>query len=336
MPQEGPPIQLEAQAEKKQKTEEWKEKVERIIHRQHIEASMEWTQGLSDQLDAIKTHVKKRETQIPPAKVVESLVENEYNIPPEIARLAQTLSEGIREEFPEVKAIVLLGSSVHGGGIMRRALDKREKEQDLDFGVIYDPEFTKGKDWAALLTRGEEITDHANKILGTLPLSEELGLSQFFHCCEEINPERVYADQLTTVEETRELLDPTKLTNPKYAPEASKIESRAALVALLMEPSFPSKISEQNRELILEALGKIHEENPDSAEEIITALLTAHRANHKLKRKKHFPQYRMPPRKRDLELIDKVAQESADIMQKPMEQVLRGAIEPKTTENNQD
>ena len=113
--------------------EQWKHNVGRLIRRVTIESQLNRGKSLSD----IKASVKVFEKDNKVDELISALVEKEFVVDPKMADVADDVSRRVRDKFPEVSAIILLGSSTHGGAGVRR-LTGSPYEPDLDWGVISD------------------------------------------------------------------------------------------------------------------------------------------------------------------------------------------------------
>lgn len=97
--------------QKEYTSQQWKKDIVRLVRRSAIERYMD----SSTTLEEVKTSVKKFEHESGVDEVIEGLTEQEYSIDPTIGECATEISEELLSLFPQVKGIVLLGSSVEGG-----------------------------------------------------------------------------------------------------------------------------------------------------------------------------------------------------------------------------
>lgn len=115
--------------------EEWKNDVKRLIRRAQIYKQM----GLKPSVKEVKDTVREYENRIGVEKLIEALVSEENVVNPTMARVAQKLQDELVKDHPEIRAVVLLGSSVHGGALIRQVTESN-KEPDLDWGYNFLPE----------------------------------------------------------------------------------------------------------------------------------------------------------------------------------------------------
>jgi hypothetical protein len=108
----------------------WQQDLYRVIRRAQIHKSAVGT-SLGTTIHTFRA--KEDTTRL--GALVNSLVNQEVNIDPNMVEVANYIYSLVSQESPDVRAVVLLGSLVHGGAKIRNATGT-SKGPDLDWGII--------------------------------------------------------------------------------------------------------------------------------------------------------------------------------------------------------
>lgn len=270
---------------------EWQNDLRRLIRRSQIYQQM----GAKTSIKEIKDTVREYETRLGVEELADSLVSEELVIQPRMARVAQKLQEELVKDFPEIKAVVLLESSVHGGASIREATSS-QKEPDLDWGII----FSKKEDFGS----SERIVNKARALLRDIAKKENL--FPHFHSCHYVNPINFRTTELSEDDIVHIL---KSVADGKLGPEN---------ILLFLQPSFPPEVGQKNRAIIFEGLSKLAREDESAWRSVVEYIMDKWQAIHHLS-KKHFY---ITPKKRDYRLLNKVVSKSPDVMGLVMRELL--------------
>ncbi len=281
---ESESVELDMVRPKKQTFEEdWKHKLRRLIRRSAIYRGLE-NLPPGNSMFSVRENVRQFEDVNEVDRVLESLVTEEYTVDQKMAAVAQRVYEFLVSRHPQLLAVVLMGSSIHGGAVLRR-LTASGGEPDFDWGII---------------TRGDMTLEERIKMLeeveGLMPeLARELDLHSGFHSCASCNPRLYHAKEFRApgFRDLSDLLDNAKL---------------------YLQPSFPPEVNEQNRKKLREYLSCLRRVNPGNGEQFVGMLSKMMRSDHRL-RDKHISH---APHRRDENLAKGVVAESSDAMKGPM------------------
>lgn len=282
--------------------EQWKKDIARLVRRAAIHRYLDGKSTLSE----VKEQVRAFEQETGANDVIDALVTDDVIIDPKVGGVTSELSELIIKQFPKVKALVLMGSAVHGGAAIR-TLTESQGEKDLDWGIITTKSMTKEE--------VDEIIRFAANQLG--PLATKVGLPATFHSCDSINPSLYNVSEIQEPVEFLEML------------EAGEINAEHML--LYLEPSYPSHVNEEQRKIILDAFAKLHETKPEVWEDVTDDIFSKWQEVHNLK-KKHFS---IAPKAKDKLLRRHIALASSELMAGPMADFLKEqTAESKDSKNN--
>lgn len=297
----------------------WKGDVKRLVRRKMI------SETRAASLSSLKRQVRKRENDLGVDQSLDELASGELIIDPKMVQVAEFLSGNLRERFPEVEGVVLLGSSVHGGSKIREFTGNTEP--DLDWGIVTDRIIEPA--------RAKEINAEAEK--QKEEIVARFGLDEGFHLCPTANPIQYRVLNLHDPEQIVELFRLRHMTDSEGRGSAAMQLLPGRQAVLYLQPSFPPEVNEGNREILLEGLRELARRWPSLWENSIHEILIAWKNSHKLK-DKHF---KTAGRGKDRELVYKVIDESSSwIMGKSLEQLLwstgDGAPDIKDTETPKD
>lgn len=238
----------------------------------HIPLTTDWELSLQDLLTQI-SGISPQEAE----ELSHRLISEDFVIDETAGFLVERLSDMVREKFPEVAGIVLLGSNTHGGAVLRKLTYPEGAENstaDLDLGLILNQPI----DNFILMDIGQFI----GTALPAISADNSLPSPQFdLHALVKYTIE-----QPQNAEELFEFLAfVTKLstTKPDYVPDSWYTR----LITLLLQPSFPPEVNIGNRQLVFEALSRIYKLNPEIWEEIVSDIMQNWETMHSLKLK-HF------------------------------------------------
>ncbi len=228
-----PEIEGKSPDDKKKEEKDFEKIIKRIVRRSFIADEMhDQEKSLRELISA----VKDREKNIDINSIVDSLTKSEFTIDPQIYEMVQEASNNLLKKYPGVKAVILMGSPIHGGAVVRRAMlpkdliDHNVPIADLDWGIIVEEPLERGELSKLIKDMDKELRSIANL--------EELNSIK---TCPVTNPIKNWVKNIQNVEEALALLEPNKIAESDN-------------IFLYLEPSFPSKVNEQNRAYIFEAL----------------------------------------------------------------------------------
>lgn len=292
-PSDGNTILLEEEYPR----EKWEEHLRRLIRRRAINKNLSETS-----LTKIKEAVRLFEKKIDVDELINSLVKNEFTISPRIAEVAQEVSKIVLAKYPKVKAILLIGSSIHGGALIREAT-KASENPDFDFGVLSDEELSQEE--------SQNIVKYVEKFLPKIAGQYEL--HNGFYACS--NPEE---DNTTSLKNVKHFMD-----FAYYINESSFTDR----ILRYLQPSFPPEVNEKNREIVKAGLKELHIVDEEKYKHLVNSITQKWLDIHLLK-EKHFgiPELKSEDqtelRKRDVSLVKKVTAASAEKMSEPMNKLL--------------
>lgn len=273
--------------------EEWQKVIRRLIRRALIEKHT----ANGNTLQEVKNLVRQEESDIGINTFIDSLVDKEFTPSPEMTTIADKVSVAVRNKFPHVKAIVQMGSSIHGGAIIRK-ITNSEDVPDFDYGVITDTQLSPEE--------AAEVEEYVDTLLPAL--GQAVGYGTEMKSCLFITPIVYHARTLETAQDTFPLL--TNVTDE---------ETRQQIV-MYLQPSSPPEINEKNRTILKEALRKLRQENHPQYLECVSKVLEEWITIHKLKIK-HFGISLSSRTNR--RLVNITEMEAPEKMSKPMKSFLK-------------
>lgn len=300
------------QAEKPS-SQDWRHDFKRLIRRGRIEKEL----GNSKSLREIIGKVREFEDRVGLDQLIESFISNEIIVDPVMAEVANYVFEVVSQKHPEVLAVVLLGSSVHGGAKVRELTET--SEPDLDWGIITQE---------PIRPKLAEVIENTAK--AHLPeIIKKFNLNPEFHFCVMINPARDAHShnffpglRSTTAKNPEHLKD--ILTGKKPGQSFDSLTSwlkldPADIAVLYLQPSFPPEVNQHNRAMLLEALKLLARQDHKIWRATIERIMYSWRDAHGLKLKHFGSQFK---REKDLHLALRVSHDSASIMDAVMKELL--------------
>lgn len=238
----------------------------------------------------VRDFVRELEDKNNTSGLADELVSGDFFIDKKDAETANLLYRGLHEKFPEVKAVLLLGSNVHGGKEIRAAFDTPDKS-DFDCGIVYAlKEIHKSMDDL----KRREINNEAELLL------KKKGIK----LCSVNNPLfKAISDLYSEASAELALSEFTTM-------DLRKKEKNL----MYFLPSFPKDINVRNKSLLLESLGRISMKDHNLWEKITNEILFQWSLVHRIL-PKHV-RYADPDKmkERDLYLSGEIAQLSRELM----------------------
>ncbi|MBI2596126.1 hypothetical protein HYW46_05340 [Candidatus Daviesbacteria bacterium] len=233
---EDPPLPLSPK--------QWKYAFKRLIRRAAISKQLPKQQSLNKIID----EVRRYEEKIGLDKLADALIEEEVTIHPKMAGVANFAFEILSKKYPEIQAVVLLGSSIHGGAMVREASGSI-KEPDFDWGIITDKSISDGK--------AVEIQEELKKYLPYI--IRKLGFNETFHLCFAANPLWFRSISVKKQSDLENLLSYGQPLPSDPLPPFSqgKTLDPQQTAVFFLSPSFPPEINQQNREFLFGALREL-------------------------------------------------------------------------------
>lgn len=285
---------------------DWEKDLQRLTRRAAIERLAPENPSIQATINAVRKFEKENDTE----GVIHALTTEVVNVDPKMAALAAKISESVLLKFPDVKAIVLMSSAVHGGQKMRNITAGGQAGKDFDWGIITAQEWVDYKPRAV-------IVDYVRDCLKESKI--EFNLSQDYSSCWYLNGKNFFATHLNDIEGARQ-------TMGKNLGGINDISS----IILYFHPSFPPEINEANREHILNALKEIDQEDQAKWRHIVQALLQYWTRIHEI-----GPQHLGPrvakrlPTDKEFSRQERIAEKSSRVMSEPFKKMLESTGEEK-------
>lgn len=278
---------------------DWQTDLTRLVRRDGIYKQL----GTGLPLDEIKAVVREHEKSLGISELVDGLVATEFVISPKVAALAGELRDKL-SEFEYVDCVVLQGSAVNGGGVIRN-ITAGADSHDLDWGIIYKGDSGPSDDeLRKLMTR-------ANRVIPSLAKKHGLG-SDFRSCRGEkaVNPgEECYMPKIKDLEHAK------YMWKHFHGGSASMKD-----MILYFQPSFPAISNIENRKLLLKALSSLSEDTP-FFNRVIDKFINGWTEFHAIKDKHLGDSVTNPPMGTDLK--NRVVKKSGSAMRAAMEVLLK-------------
>lgn len=276
----------------------WQNDLLRLIRRDEIHKQL--GSGLS--LDEIKLVVREHEKKLGISELVDGLVAQEFVVSPKVTALAKDLRDKL-SEFEFLDCVVLQGSAVNGGGVIRDVTSGTDSH-DLDWGIIYKGDGPNDDELKKLMTR-------ANRVIPNLAKKHGLG-SDFRSCHGEkaVNPgEGCYMPKIKDLEHA-------KFMWKHFNGGSANMKD----LMLYFQPSFPLTSNIENRKLLLEALSSFSGDTP-FFNRVIDKFIKDWAEFHIIKDKHLGDSVTNPPRGTDLK--KSVVEKSGFAMRSAMEVLLK-------------
>jgi len=263
-------------------------------------------------LSETKALARNPEIGIKIKNIADILKKDEITVSKENQLIMENIQHQLVEKFPNIEglSIILFGSSVHGGGMVRKELGT-QAEQDLDIAFIIDDKINGRFHQINVRNYIDEILQKNYK--------------------KELHPTNIYTESLTSINDaTKKLIATTTIE-----PERKEYAKEEILIYLF--PSFPSEVNEKNRALLLEALNKIYKDNPSQWSKIKNEVLEIWERYHKLEPKHligkntklFYKSQNQKEGQRGKILRENTSQISQFDMSVPMDKLIRGTKNPK-------
>lgn len=272
-----PPLPLSA--------EQWKSDFKRLIRRSAVSREM----GKNTSLNEIITKVRQFEQQIGLEKLAEELISEEIIIHPKMAEVANFVFAALSKKFPELKAVVLLGSSVHGGAMIREA--SGTTEPDFDWGIITKVPISNSK--------AEAMQNELNKFYLN-QIKSRFGFSETFHTCFYVNPQRYRSISPKNQSQLLDLLSKDTPLSLGLFHQEKTLDAKGTAVFYL-SPSFPTEVNMRNRQMLFGVLSELAKKDKEKWKIVIKQIYEEWRSAHNIKHK-HF----LLPKDRDWEIARNV------------------------------
>lgn len=233
----------------------WNRDLQRIIRRGAIRRGIKKSNSLNEIIDA----TRKFEDQFEVKKRTKKLINEDFSIDEEKRNVARRLREHLVAGGVERRgfAIVILGSAIHGGNMVRKLVMGKKNyfdpNSDIDLGILAD----------------EMDASFANDITEKAMLF--FRNEKRFKLCLYMNPSKLKSSNIGSVKDAIEILN-----------QVNKIGSVTKFDPLLLffEPSIPPEINQNNRSLILEALSIIYQKDKRKWSNICRSILSGWKEIH--------------------------------------------------------
>lgn len=199
-----------------------------------------------------------------------------------------------------MRAIVIMGSGAHGGGLVRSLVDVNE--HDLDWGIMYDGEIPSNE----ILT---ELRDEADKLMASK--SAEIGFKHELESCYFFNPARPVG--------YKQILSEENIDKDYFKP------FQPGSLLYHIQPTIPKEIGIQKFSLLIHKLHKLKNQDIDIFNEYIGRLTDAYMKMHELK-DKHFNGFDRDNEK-TATLVTKVLYKAEGVMGKEFKALLEKAVD---------
>lgn len=280
--------------------EEWKSKLEYLLKRGVIAAELEKGSTLSEIKQRARLFSRSEELR----SIMDQLINSEMIVSEQRARVAEALSEKLRQKYGgkffgmKNLSVILIGSGIHGGSAVRQ-LTENYDETDLDWGMITDSRsiFSDQK--------RENMFDYAEQFVPGLGV--RVGIGRDLHSCHTYNPTRVFGQNFSSEQQCFQQLQ-------KIAVGGQFLDEND-MVMLAFTPSFPAETNEKNRMHVLSGLRSLYGESPDQWRKVVDDMVDWWKLSHRLK-EKHIMVPAQKKYSRSHRLADEVASASEDLMEK--------------------
>ena len=145
--------------------------------------------------------MRENEKNLGIGQLIDSLVSNEFTVSNKPALVAADLSRNLRKKFRFVDSVVLMGSSVHGGAVLRQVV-RHEEADDLDWGIIYYGDSVSKEDL-------ESLTEYSKKLIPQL--ASKRGLGKDFTSCGFVCARSFNAPKIMDLEDALEYIGDDEL-----------------------------------------------------------------------------------------------------------------------------
>lgn len=244
-------------------SEIFKSGLKSVARTHSIHESLEQNTKLN--LDEIKS--KSRETETKIVVAADRLIKDEFFLDDKTTMLVTKLQTEIKERFPKFNnlALVVAGSSLHGGRLIREALETTQY-QDLDLVLFCDSD-TKPtlSDTLPIKT----YLDNRIKDIG-----KEFGFSKNFKLCHTINPGVYTYPNFHSANEVLSLIE----HGTSYKIDYKILDN----ITLAFFPSFPPDVNRNNQSQVLEALRFLYDKNPVNWKFVVNELTYHWKTYHKI------------------------------------------------------
>lgn len=267
----------------------WGDLLKRMIRRREIAKALQQTGSFAKISNGVREFEKTNQVN----ELVESLITSEVMVDPQRASLATELSVQLKKRYPKISnlAVVLVGSSVHGGAVVRRVMEtENDSQADIDWAVLYDKQPGSRPPFLDISIVGGGIIE---KIIRKTLIPGNLSP------CSQTDPEFCHAENLANTPQALELVEQAR----------TLFDYQSLLLYLL--PSYPPETNQQNRKSFLEALSSLAKENPDLWKEQVDKLFKEWEFQHLIKFK-HLISLSSP--ERDTSLAHQVETLSEKVM----------------------
>lgn len=281
--------------------------VRRVIRRKKIGQALKKTASFTEASQEVRRF--ERENNVGTA--VENLITAETFTEPKRVRLAEELSHRLREKFPHVSnlAVVLLGSSLHGGAVIRKiAGAENDFNPDIDWAVVFD----KGKEPIPF----SEINNFGRTLIPQI--AANVGLPETIHS----DPAFFHIENLSSLSQALRLI--------KKAKDFTDYED----LLIYLIPSYPPEINRQNRRYFLSGLSKLGQKDPVLWQTKVKRLLDTWKISHQIQ-EKHFGNLPRGEKFRDSILAWEVELTAGEAMAERMNRLLCSTGPKKSSDPNQ-
>ena len=217
----------------------WQADLSRLIRRSKIYQQL----GSNLPLDEIKAVVREHERDLGVDRLIDNLVTSEFVVSPKVVALTEELHDKLKG-FEFVECIVLHGSAVNGGGVIRNVMSGADSH-DLDWGIIYKGEHGPSDDEL------KKLMTKANRVIPRL--AKKYGLAPDFRSChgeKAVNPaEGCYMPKIKDLEHAKYMWR-------HFNGGSANVKD----LMMYFQPSFPPNSNIENRKLLLEALSLFSED----------------------------------------------------------------------------
>lgn len=272
--------------------ERWVEQVAKLVRRNLLASTAKECGGF---FQGERERVRAFEIGEGVMEKIKSFGTGERNVPPLMDKLGIYLAAGLRKKFPIVEALVFLGSTANGGGIVESWLGGGP--HDLDWGMI-----TKRP---VCGNEGRQISTAGRRMVADL--AQKLGLGEGFETDPCLSPANLWVVNLRRKEDVLALL----------CGEGSLFGLREFAIErllLFLRPSFPREVNERNRRIFFEFYRDLLKKNPGGASLVALRLMETWGETTRFKEKYFAPQGKgQEMRKRDALLAQKVEKRSPEL-----------------------
>lgn len=244
--------------------------VQRLIRRSLIQKQFDIGETSLEQI--VKT-VRQEEREHSAHSLPQQILSGEDLLDPDIERITVELSEYLLAKFPNVRAIVLLGSLTTGGAKLREAMGHLQGHSDYDWGII-----------------GNLSADELYRVVTEADAFLSAHSSKSLVSCGYVNPQtfNVPSIELATTQ-IDEMLQTFSTLDENGKIDLEVNQATIRYLIMYFNRSYPTHVNELNQKAIAQRLALIQKSDPVHYHKILRGISTRLAQTHAIKAKHTKP-----------------------------------------------